>query len=98
MRINGFLGELVKGITVMNEYSYNFVLLEPGDIVTVSDPAIGFLRYPVRIQTISENDAGDLDIEAEECPSGTGQGIIMAAQTNGAVLQPGADVDPGPIN
>jgi hypothetical protein len=26
MRINGFLGELVKGTAVMNEYSYNFVL------------------------------------------------------------------------
>lgn len=26
MRINGFLGELVKGTAVMNEYSYNFAL------------------------------------------------------------------------
>jgi hypothetical protein len=26
MRINGFLGELVQGTKVMNEYSYNFVL------------------------------------------------------------------------
>src|SRR6201999_2248178 len=26
MRINGFLGELVKGVAVMNEFSYNFVL------------------------------------------------------------------------
>lgn len=41
MRINGFLGELVKSPSVMNEYSYNFVLFgEPS-----STDAWGFSFY-----------------------------------------------------
>jgi hypothetical protein len=42
MRINGFLGELVEAPTVMNEFSYNFVLFGSGP--SVSEPW-GFAFY-----------------------------------------------------
>lgn len=78
--------------------SYNFVLLEPGDIVTVTDTAIGLDAYPVRVRSIGEDDKGNLAIEAEECPSGVGSGIAMVAQATGATPLPAYDVDPGDVN
>jgi hypothetical protein len=96
----GLIG--ARALYIRNTYKfklpYNFVLLEPGDIVTVSDPAIGLSEYPVRIRTVAEDDSGVLTFEAEECPSGTGVGIQMGHQASGAVALPALDVDPGPVN
>ncbi len=53
--------------------SYRFLLLLPGDIVTLTEPNIGLSRLPVRITSISENDNDStLDIEAEEFPGNIG--------------------------
>lgn len=96
----GLIGN--RALYIRNTYkfvlSYNFVLLEPGDIVSLSDPAIGLDHYPVRIQSISETDTGELEFIAEECPSGVGTGIVMASQAAGGTALPALDVDPGPVN
>jgi hypothetical protein len=48
----------------------SFILLEVGDIVTLTDPTIPLYLFPVRIFDIKETEQGQLKIEAEEFPSG----------------------------
>src|SRR5262249_6402088 len=50
---------------------WQYILLEPTDLVTITDPNLGLSKHPVRITSIKENDAGELDFEAEEFPWGT---------------------------
>src|SRR5258708_7020368 len=47
-------------------------ILEPGDIVTLTDPHIGITAFPVRIRTLDEDEAGNWAILAEEFPGGIG--------------------------
>ncbi|MEI6729946.1 MAG: phage tail protein, partial [Pseudomonadota bacterium] len=49
-----------------------YVLLDPMDIVTISDANLGLNKQWVRILEISENNNGDLDIIAEEYLLGSG--------------------------
>jgi hypothetical protein len=51
---------------------YEFALLEPGDLVSLTDPHIGLNRFPVRIRTIDEDENGNLSIVAEEFPGAIG--------------------------
>jgi hypothetical protein len=51
---------------------YEFSLLEPGDLVSLSDPHIGLNQFPVRICTIDEDESGNLSIVAEEFPGAIG--------------------------
>lgn len=43
-----------------------FILLDPMDLVTLTDPAVGLDREPVRIIEISKSDDGSLQFTAEE--------------------------------
>lgn len=98
--IAGLIGQ--RAVYIRNVYafklSYNFVLLEPGDIVSLTDPAIGLVRHPVRIRTIDEDNTGNLSITAEECPSGTGTAAVVGTQPSQTVGFPSVDVDPGSVN
>jgi hypothetical protein len=91
-----------RAIYIRNTYtfrlSYNFVLLEPGDLVTLTDPAIGLDNFPVRIQSLDEDDQGTLSVVAEEFPAGIGTPAIYSSQGWEGVLPPSVDVAPGPIN
>jgi hypothetical protein len=51
---------------------YEFSLLEPGDLVSVTDSHIGLSRFPVRIRTIDEDEDGNLSVVAEEFPGAIG--------------------------
>jgi hypothetical protein len=98
--IAGLIGQ--RALYVRNTYEfnlgYNFCLLEPGDIVTVTDTAIGLSHYPVRIRTIEEDNKGTLKVTAEECPAGIGSAAVIGSQASSAVTLPGIDDDPGPVN
>ncbi|HZT87389.1 MAG TPA: phage tail protein [Stellaceae bacterium] len=48
------------------QLGWKYCLLEPMDIVLVTDTALGLAAAPVRITGIEENDTGELTIEAEE--------------------------------
>ena len=65
---------LQRQLAVRNTYRFRlpwtFALLEPLDLVTVSDAAMGLVRVPVRINTITEVEGGAFDLEAEDCPIG----------------------------
>jgi hypothetical protein len=50
--------------------SWEYGLLDPMDIVEISDANLGLTNYPVRITTIEEDDKGLLTIAAEELTVG----------------------------
>ena len=50
--------------------SWEYCLLDPMDVVTITDASLGLANYPVRIVEIEEDDNGLLAITAEELVSG----------------------------
>lgn len=50
------------------QLGWRYALLDPMDIVTVTDPGAGLNAVPVRITAISETANGELQIDAEELP------------------------------
>ena len=60
---------------VRNRYQFRlgwrFALLEPTDLVTLSDAGLGLTRALVRITEIEEDEDGTLSVQAEEVPIGT---------------------------
>jgi hypothetical protein len=50
--------------------SWEYGLLDPMDIVTISDQNLGLFNYPVRITAIEEDDNGLLTVTAEELQVG----------------------------
>ena len=49
---------------------WQFCLLDPMDIVAVTDPVLGLYAYPVRITSIEEDEKGLLSVTAEELSVG----------------------------
>ena len=89
---------LQRLINIRNTYEFklgwNFAILEPMDLVTLTDPQLGMNRVPVRITAIEEDKNGSLTITAEDYPVNT----LTAAAYN---IQPAGgystnyNVDPG---
>jgi Putative phage tail protein len=50
--------------------SWEYCLLDPMDIVTISDANLGLSNYPVRLVSIEEDDRGVLSVVAEELTAG----------------------------
>jgi hypothetical protein len=87
-----------------NTYSwtlpYKFVRLEPGDLVTLTDPNNAALTaLPVRIKTVDESDSYNLDFTAEEY-----FGNATTGTAGSSTAQPSSPntfnrlVDPGNVN
>ncbi|MET7242506.1 phage tail protein [Methylobacterium sp. EM32] len=76
MPVAGLVAQLLlqRALYIRNTYafrlSWEYCLLEPMDIVTLTDPGLGLARTPVRIREIEEDEAGLLTIVAEEFPGG----------------------------
>lgn len=60
--------------------SQKFVRLEAMDVVTITLPLIEMDEYPVRIVSVTENDDGELEIEAEDFPAGVSTTAVYPAQ------------------
>ncbi len=92
---------LARGLYVRNSYAFRLSwdcgLLEPADLVTLTDANLGLDRTPVRITSISEGSDGLLDVTAEEYP-GTVAGAAgyPVAGSAGAPLD--RNVAPAPVN
>jgi hypothetical protein len=56
--------------------SWEYSLLDPMDIVTISDANLGLSNYPVRITTIEEDDKGLLTVTAEELTVGVSTPVL----------------------
>lgn len=75
---------LQRELAVRNVYTFRlpwtFALLEPLDLVTVTDAYMALTRVPVRINKITELDGGDFEVEAEDCPIGMASAPAYGAQ------------------
>lgn len=95
--------ELIKnrGLYIRNHYrfrlSWEYGLLEPMDLVTLTLPELGLDRKPVRIMEISEDDEGRLEIEAEEFLEGSQWSVQYLAQGSSGYVGD-LMVDPGDVN
>jgi hypothetical protein len=62
--------------------SWEYCLLDPMDIVTITDVNLGLDQYPVRIVTIEEDENGLLSITAEELVLGVSTPAINPTSSN----------------
>ena len=89
-----------RSLYTRNKYSFQlgwrFALLEPMDLVTLTDPNLGLDHVPVRIISIEEDEAGLLKVTAQDWPFGIASATLYNTEPGG----PGTDynADPGPIN
>ncbi|MGH6838713.1 MAG: phage tail protein, partial [Methylocella sp.] len=78
---------LQRGLYIRNAYhfklSFEYCLLEPMDLVTVTDSVLGLTNVAIRIVSIEEDDAGLLAVTAEEFPGGTATAVQYPVQGNG---------------
>ncbi|WP_034993288.1 phage tail protein [Beijerinckia mobilis] len=92
---------LQRALYIRNTYtfklSFEYCLLDPMDIVTLTDPVLGLDRTPVRIIAIEEDSNGSLTVTAEEFPGGIATATRYPAQgASGAVLNRAAEA--GSVN
>lgn len=92
---------LQRELYIRNEYtfvlSWKYCLLEPMDVVTLTDAALGLNKIPVRIKSVEENYDGLLTIIAEEMPYGVAQ-PAQYPQTGGAGFSPNFNISPPNTN
>ncbi len=76
---------LQRGLYIRNAYtfklSWEYCLLEPMDLVTISDANLGLSNVAVRITDIEEDNTGLLTVIAEEFPAGTATAVAYPTQT-----------------
>jgi hypothetical protein len=86
---------------ILNTFKFQlgwvFALLDPMDVIEITDLRAGLNAYPVRITSIEENDNGELSFLAEDMPGVPSQNprYNMVVPTSHV---PGILVDPGPVN
>jgi len=75
---------LQRGLYVRNHYkfklSFEYCLLEPMDLVQITDTRIGLNALTVRITEVSEDDSGILSIMAEDWLGTTGTSVAYPIQ------------------
>ena len=91
---------LQKNLSIVNKYQFvlgwRYCLLEPMDLVNITDSNLGFSAKTVRITSISENDQGLLTIEAEDFPLGASSpALYTTGSGSGTGTNYGAD--PGSV-
>lgn len=86
---------------IRNNYSFSldqrYCLLDPMDVVSLTDSNLGITRKLVRITEITENDDGTLSMTAEELPVGTGAAALYSFN-QGAGFVPNYNLAPGNTN
>ena len=79
-----------RSLNVLTTWAFtlpgHYVLVEPMDLVTITDTALGLNAWPVRVKTITENQDGSLDITAEDYPDGTCSAPCYGHQALGGYL------------
>jgi hypothetical protein len=92
---------LQRVLYVRNEYEFelpfNFDLLEPMDLVTLTDPGLGLDMTPVRIKSIDDDASETLKIVAEEFPAGVATAARYPSQA-GAGYAVDYNTAPGNVN
>ena len=92
---------LQRGLYVRNTYSFKLswecCLLEPMDVVALTDPGLGLAATPVRITAIEEDADGLLAVTAEEFPGGVATAMPATAPVNAATTF-NRNAAPSPVN
>jgi hypothetical protein len=92
---------LQRGLYIRNTFAFKlsmeFCFLDPMDLVTLTDPALGLNNTVVRIVDIEEDADGALTVTAEEFPQGVATSALYPTQvkSNGV---PNSSVAPQPVN
>ncbi len=75
-------------------------VLEPGDIVSLTDTHIGLTLFPVRLSGLDEDEQGVWSIKAEEFPGGIGTITPASTQSFATTVNTTVNsaVDPGHVN
>jgi Putative phage tail protein len=79
-------GQLIlqRALYIRNTYkfrlSWEYCLLDPMDLVTVTDAILGLNSAPIRITEIEEDESGFLSVTAEEFPLGAATATLYATQ------------------
>jgi hypothetical protein len=72
-----------RSMHVRNEFSFRlswrYALLEPTDIVTITEPGLGLELYPVRVTRVDEAEDG-IDVTAEDYPGGISHATAYTPQ------------------
>jgi len=77
--------------------SWEYCVLDPMDIVQITDVGLGLANFPVRITTIEEDEKGILTVTAEELVLGVSSPVLYP--NNGPQgYQPNQAAPPGPVN
>lgn len=91
---------LQRKLYVRNTYEFQigwkYCLLEPMDIVTLTDEALGLNRFLVRITRVEEDEYGALTITAEELAVGSHSAVEYDVQTSSGYQ--GGNESPGNVN
>jgi hypothetical protein len=86
---------------VRNKYRFKvgwkYILLDPMDLVTITEPLLGLDQKIVRIKSIEEDEYNGLTIEAEEWPFGAGTGTLYTTEEGDPGGQPTHNDPPGDI-
>lgn len=92
---------LQRSLYIRNVYVFTlgmrYALLEPMDLVTITDAALGLNQYPVRILEIEETPDGLFNIRAEEYLAGVSTANTYPSQTSQG-YQVNYNVAPGSAN
>ena len=88
------LGREYVTTTYQFELGAKFVLLEPMDLVTITDASLGLSRKLVRIKEITENQDYTLTVIAEDMLIGTASPPLYGLTASGGYVQ-NLNVDPG---
>jgi len=75
---------LQRSLQIRNTYkfrlSWEHCLLDPMDLVNITDPGIGLVQHTVRIVSIEESEDGELDVTAEDFPEDLVSPVIYPQQ------------------
>jgi hypothetical protein len=92
---------LQRGLYIRNTFifklSMEFCLLDPMDLVTLTDPALGLNKTVVRIVDIEEDSDGAMTVTAEEFPQGVATAALYPTQAKSSGV-PDSSVAPQPVN
>src|ERR1051325_3308416 len=73
-----------------------YIILDPMDVVTLTDSYLGLVRKPCRVTEMTENDDGSINFSLEEIPEGTGSAAIYSFNT-GPGYKPDYGGGPGDV-
>lgn len=86
---------------IRNSYAFTldpmYILLDPMDIVSLTDSKLGLSNQWVRIMEITENNDGSLSVIAEEYPAATNNSPTYTVPDNSGFI-PDYNADPGNIS